>query len=416
VKGTDLLVPSHPDIHVQPAAAVVVLDCAPGSGAILPNNIWMVLSFSNPDAGWSLGEVAELGSTDDLFALDDGTGWALYWFGGYPYAGFEANIWCETEGSLNVSVVADDFRCLGSMPITSVHWWGSHYGWEQAGGIPPALPIGWKIGFWSNVPADPDVEPGYSYPEVLLWQIDIDANRIEIEEVGKDSYHSEETGLPEDICYQYHIALEPNEWFWQSDFEPNTIDNVFWISIAAIYDTNIVYPDYPWGWTKHEHMFNDDAAAWEMDPTGGPWQWVPLYDQTGETEDMSFMVFTECFPNYHEDYTEWLTVGRPRCWCCPRQCHGDADCEQQKIGKYSYWVSNNDLLVLSEGYGEFYSGDPRLDGPDPNLEPDTWICADFDHKQQKIGKYYYRVLNDDLLILAAYYVPAAVEPNCLDCP
>jgi hypothetical protein len=50
-------------------------------------------------------------------------------------------------------IAADDFRCLGTMPITSVHWWGSHQGWEQPGSEPPDLPIAWRIGFWSNVPA-----------------------------------------------------------------------------------------------------------------------------------------------------------------------------------------------------------------------------------------------------------------------
>jgi hypothetical protein len=50
-------------------------------------------------------------------------------------------------------MAADDYRCLGAMPVESVHWWGSHLGWEEPGGIPPDLPIAWRIGFWSNVPA-----------------------------------------------------------------------------------------------------------------------------------------------------------------------------------------------------------------------------------------------------------------------
>ncbi|MHC4498587.1 MAG: DUF7901 domain-containing protein, partial [Planctomycetota bacterium] len=75
------------------------LDCAPGSGAILPNNLWMVLAFDTDYAGWTIGEQAETGSTDDVFAVDDPP-WTLYNFGGWPayeYAGFEADIWCEEE-------------------------------------------------------------------------------------------------------------------------------------------------------------------------------------------------------------------------------------------------------------------------------------------------------------------------------
>jgi hypothetical protein len=26
---------------------------------------------------------------------------------------------------------ADDFRCVGPMPVTSIHWWGSYREWQQ---------------------------------------------------------------------------------------------------------------------------------------------------------------------------------------------------------------------------------------------------------------------------------------------
>lgn len=38
---------------------------------------------------------------------------------------------------------------------------------------------------------------------------------------------------------------------------------------------------------------NDDAAAWGTDDSGVE-GWTPLEDQTGRTEDMSFMLFTDC--------------------------------------------------------------------------------------------------------------------------
>jgi hypothetical protein len=129
----------------------VVLDCAPGSGAILPEDLWLVLTFDTDDAGWYVGETAEIGFTNDWFAWDDGMGWQLYWFGGIPYASFEANIWCESEQQEDLGVtVADDFRCIGPMPVDSIHWWGSYVGWEMPDELPPELPIGWRIGFWSN--------------------------------------------------------------------------------------------------------------------------------------------------------------------------------------------------------------------------------------------------------------------------
>ena len=65
------------------------------------------------------------------------------------------------------------------MPITSIHWWGCFDGW-MGPGPPPVEPDKWRIGFWSNV-ADPD--PGdantFSRPDMLLHQIEVDANRVE---------------------------------------------------------------------------------------------------------------------------------------------------------------------------------------------------------------------------------------------
>ncbi|MHC4666407.1 MAG: dockerin type I repeat-containing protein, partial [Planctomycetota bacterium] len=154
--------------------------------------------------------------------------------------------------------VADDFRCLGTMPVGSTHWWGSYLYWD--GTEPPAdEPNAWRISFWSNVPATPGTEPGYSYPDKLLWQIVVDANRVEQEYVGQDWFP--DLPMPE-ACFQYYVKFEPDEYFWQHEYEPNTIDNVFWLSIAAIYP-----PDpgrlHPWGWKTRPAPWMDDAVTFE---------------------------------------------------------------------------------------------------------------------------------------------------------
>jgi hypothetical protein len=72
---------------------------------LLPNTVWMVVTFSSANAGWVLAEQAEVGSTQDKFGQNDPP-WACdYWFGGGPgeYAGFWADIQCvlapEPEGA-----------------------------------------------------------------------------------------------------------------------------------------------------------------------------------------------------------------------------------------------------------------------------------------------------------------------------
>jgi len=197
-------------------------------------------------------------------------------------------------------IVADDFRCLGTMPITSVHWWGSYWDWIYPGTMPDILPIGWKICFWSNVPASP-LEPGFSYPEVLLWQIEVDANRVDINEVGTDFYHYY---FPNDVCFQYNLQLEPEEWFWQFDFNDLTQDSVFWMSIAAVYEPGEEFIEYPWGWKTRPWSWMDDAIVFEVNEPFEPglivdpynnWMW-PIEDPYGESMDMTFELDTD--PNY----------------------------------------------------------------------------------------------------------------------
>lgn len=57
----------------------------------IPNQFWMVLTFSNAQAGWFRADAAEVGFTDNFFASNDPP-WNFYWFGGTPWAGFWANI------------------------------------------------------------------------------------------------------------------------------------------------------------------------------------------------------------------------------------------------------------------------------------------------------------------------------------
>ncbi len=72
-------------------------------------------------------------------------------------------------------------------------------------------------------------------------------------------------------------------------------------------------PNYNWGWTNHAHEFNDDAVAGVLDTPNPGYYWEELYDQTGESEDMSFIVYTEpdeCCPCLGDvDGDGWLTTG-----------------------------------------------------------------------------------------------------------
>ena len=99
--------------------------------------------------------------------------------------------------------MADDFRCLGTMPVTSVHWWGSYEGWQDTG--PPRWrPDAWHIAFWSNIPAGHDAD--FSHPQKLLWSVQVPVERVKEEWVGVDQFPDR---FP-DTCFQYHVDFKPD--------------------------------------------------------------------------------------------------------------------------------------------------------------------------------------------------------------
>jgi len=94
-------------------------------------------------------------------------------------------------------------------------------------------------------------------------------------------------------------------------------------------------------------------------------------------------VDVECYSGM-ADYDQWVLVGKPICWCYPRQCLGDAD--GLPYGKNNYWVATPDLTILKSAWGKTAA---QLTGNE--------ACADFDHLPY--GKNLYRVSTPDLIIM-----------------
>jgi hypothetical protein len=159
-------------------------------------------------------------------------------------------------------IVADDFRCLGSMPIASVHWWGSYNNWSAP--TPPAdKPDTWQIAFWSNEPADSNIN--FSRPGRLLWQVEVSHDRVSEEGVGFDLFPQK----PFDSCFQYYVQFRPEEYFWQNQFidvaetDPNS--RIFWVSITAVYSAGGAgIPIWEWGWKTRPRHWMDNAVTFEL--------------------------------------------------------------------------------------------------------------------------------------------------------
>jgi len=316
------------------------------------------------------------------------------------------------EPEINIQrLVADDWACTTRQPVTAAVWWGSYIGYrynacECPMVRPPVRPSYFYLTMWTDVPADSTDPESYSHPGRKVWEY----KAYDYDEVlvGFDKHPEDVPGQPygREPVFRYSVRLPSDAWFHQEEE-----DAIYWFSAVAVYreDTD---PSYMWGWTNHEHMFNDDAVAGHFDPANGEWYWEELFDQTRQSEDMSFILFTEpgCFPSSYSTYLDWLAAGKPNCWCgiygtpqWPYQCDGDAANDVHGRG---YIVYTTDLLIFQRSWKSKIG--------DANYNP----CADFDHMAHPRG---YRVYTSDLGILQTNWKKKSIAADPVnglpgDCP
>jgi hypothetical protein len=77
---------------------------------LIPQNVWIVLTFSNPQAGWFIAEQAEIGYTEDRFGRNDPPWQCSLWHGpSGPYCGMWAMIEC---GKVTGACCLPDQSCI----------------------------------------------------------------------------------------------------------------------------------------------------------------------------------------------------------------------------------------------------------------------------------------------------------------
>jgi hypothetical protein len=159
---------------------------------------------------------------------------------------------------------ADDFRCLGPIPVTRIRWWGGYKAWTHP--EPPEVePEIWHIGFWANQVEG--INQNELFLERLVWSLEIPAERVHFEPAGLYEFPEK---LPSEMCFVYEVQLEPEEWFSQASFASN--EDVFWISITAVYPADAQQVNM-WGWLTRPHIWGKGAV---MPAIMGDW---PTFDE-----------------------------------------------------------------------------------------------------------------------------------------
>ena len=97
-------------------------------------------------------------------------------------------------------------------------------------------------------------------------------------------------------------------------------------------------------------------------------------------------ILFDCYPSgFGQQYTDWVTLGKPDCWCSLYQCDGDTDGATAGLAKLRVSQADYDILSANWNFKATTAG----------FNP----CADIDHKGAGLAKI--RVSQADYDILSA---------------
>jgi hypothetical protein len=208
----------------------------------------------------------------------------------WPHYDDHASYSTETaSGTVNiVQRVVDDWPGVDtSKPVIAIAWYGSYvgHGYEACQCDPtiePRRPDYFQLLIFRNAPAD-SVNP-FDHPGSVAWEYEaFDYDEVL---VGYDQHPS---GEPNEPVFRYSVRLPRDKWFWQGGNQ-----QVYWLSVMAVYVARPDQIDYPWGWTDHKYTYGRPALA--LTETGQVPQSKPISDPTGGPVDMSFTLYTTSEP------------------------------------------------------------------------------------------------------------------------
>lgn len=186
------------------------------------------------------------------------------------------------------NVVADDFLCTASGPITDIHFWGSWRG-DIMGNLSNI-----HLSLHADIPADPQNPDSYSMPGVLLWEyntMDYDPGLVTSRPDGSGSQGwydpLEQLWIRPDhnAFFQYNVSIDSSKWFTQ------TQGTIYWLDLHAVNEI----PGTEFGWKTSLQHWNDDAVTEDFYDIIPGKDWIELTDPLAPSEslDMAYVVVPE---------------------------------------------------------------------------------------------------------------------------
>ncbi len=96
------------------------------------DTVWVAWKFDSPGCGPLIAGEPEVGGGQDLYAVYDGDQCIYYWFGGDPFAGFNATVKClgEVPTSACCDMTEPETTCYENLPHSSC-FGGPHLRWKD---------------------------------------------------------------------------------------------------------------------------------------------------------------------------------------------------------------------------------------------------------------------------------------------
>ncbi len=177
------------------------------------------------------------------------------------------------------TIVADDFLCTESGPITDIHIWGSYADDESLANKNFILLI------YADIPVDPP-SVMYSRPGALLWFYDTWVyDEILWADGLQEIFWNPATGesTVDTMVWQYNFDIPIDEAFDQVE------GTIYWLGVVEMHG------DVTFGWKTSVDHWND-YAVWSGDPIG---PWNEILNPAGDLYevDMSFVITTPYSPS-----------------------------------------------------------------------------------------------------------------------
>jgi hypothetical protein len=241
-------------------------------------------------------------------------------------------------------IIADDFLCRKSGPITDIHIWASWFGDNPD----PTLPI--TLSIWTDVPKN--AANPFSHPGSLLWsqrflpsQYTVKAVQSANEQFWIPTPPPKGTiAGPDHIIYQYNF--NPPNPFIQEGTAANPI--TYWLAVSAGTNTSI------FGWkTTATNNWNDDAVWGHVQPDGSTavGDWLDMHDPLDTSAnpkslDMAFaLTTTETPPPPPPAPNKWVQY--------PDTNGFDINATSPNIIADDFWCTNAGILTNIQVWGSW---------------------------------------------------------------